>query len=175
MKLLLTEDVRKLGFVGDVVDVKPGYGRNYLLPQGMATQPTEENVRALAARKAQAAMERARRYKEYELLIEKLKDASVTIEAAANPDGNLYGSVGKRDIARALQEQGFPVDAEFVVLPQPIRTLDNRMVKLEFTDLLHAEVKVWVVREGAAGHDESTQPAESQRSAEPAEPGDEES
>jgi large subunit ribosomal protein L9 len=156
MKLLLLEDVRKLGYVGDVVEVKNGYGRNYLLPYRLATFPTEENIRAIAARKEQAAMERARRHREFEALIEKLKDVSVTIEAAANPEGNLYGSVGKREIAAALQKEGFPVDVDHVALPQPIRTLDNRMVALEFTDELKTEVKVWVVRERATADAEQT-------------------
>lgn len=148
MKLLLLKDVRKLGFVGDVVDVKNGYARNYLLPQRLATEPSEANIRAIAVEKERAAMERARRQKEYEGLIERMVDVSVTIEAAANPEGTLYGSVGKVDIAKALQEQGFPVDPEHVALPVPIRTLDNKMVKIEFTDQLSADVKVWVVREG---------------------------
>lgn len=160
MRLLLLEDVRKLGFVGDVVDVTAGYGRNFLLPHRKATLPTDENIQAIARRKEQATMDRARRFKEYEVLIERLKDVSVTIEAAANPEGNLYGSVGKREIAQALQEQGFPVDAEFVALPQPIRTLDNRMVPLEFTDELRSEVKVWVVREGATADARSANGAE---------------
>jgi ribosomal protein L9 len=129
MKLLLLEDVRKLGYVGDVVEVKNGYGRNYLLPYRLATFPTEENIRAIAARKEQAAMERARRHREFEALIE---------------------------IAAALQKEGFPVDVDHVALPQPIRTLDNRMVALEFTDELKTEVKVWVVREGATADAEQT-------------------
>ena len=156
MKLLLLEDVRKLGFIGDVVEVKSGYGRNYLLPYRLATTPSEDNIRAIATRKEHAAMERAKRYKEFETLIEKLKDVSVTIEAAANPEGNLYGSVGKKEIAAALHKEGFPVDADYIALAQPIRTLDNRMVTLEFTDELKTEVKVWVVREGAAADAESS-------------------
>ena len=171
MKLLLLEDVRKLGFVGDVVDVKPGYGRNYLLPYRLATFPTDENIAAIARRKEQATMERARRFKEYEVMIERLKDVSVTIEAAANPEGNLYGSVGKREIAQALKEQGYPVDSDFIALPLPIRTLDNRMVTIEFTDDLKTEVKVWVVREGATADAQSEQSGaeESEPAAEPAE------
>lgn len=156
MKLLLLEDVRKLGYVGDVVEVKNGYGRNYLLPYRLATLPTDDNIRAIAVRKEQAAMDRAKRYREFEALIEKLKDVSVTIEAAANPEGNLYGSVGKREIAAALQKEGVPVEAEYVALPQPIRTLDNRMVTIEFTDELKIDVKVWVVREGATADAEQT-------------------
>ncbi|MGE3182397.1 MAG: 50S ribosomal protein L9 [Phycisphaerae bacterium] len=157
MKMLLLKDVRKLGFIGDVVDVKNGYARNFLVPYGHATVPTEENIQAIAAAKEEAARARLIKQKEYQALIEKLADVSVTIEAAANPEGNLYGSVSARDIAKALKEQGFEIDAECVALPQPIRTLDNRMVTLEFTDDLTTEIKVWVVREGETGHGESSE------------------
>jgi large subunit ribosomal protein L9 len=151
MQLLLLKDVRKLGHVGDVVEVSTGYARNYLLPQRLATEPTEENIRAIESAKQAAAAERARRMQEFRGLAERLVDLSVTIEAAANPEGTLYGSVGPREIAHALQAQGLAVLPEHVVLASPIRTLDNRVVKLEFTDEITAQVKVWVVREGAAG------------------------
>lgn len=155
MRLLLLQDVRKLGYIGDVVDVKSGYARNFLVPYGHATEPTEENIQAIAQAKEEATKARLLKQKEYEALIEKLADVSVTIEAAANPDGNLYGSVGVREIAKALQEQGFNIDTDFIMLPQPIRTLDNRMVTLEFTDELSTEIKVWVVREGETADGES--------------------
>lgn len=161
MRLLLLKDVRKLGHLGDVVDVKAGYARNYLLPQRLATEPTEENIKAIEKERITAAAARARQLKEFESLAERMKDASVTIEAAANEEGTLYGSVGAKDIAVALQAQGFPVLPECVMLPQPIRTLDNRAVKVEFTDEVSVQVKVWVVREGAlADVDQSSQPAE---------------
>lgn len=153
MRLLLLEDVRKLGHVGDVVEVTPGYARNYLLPQHLATEPTEENIVAIAERRKQAAAERAARLKRYTDLVEQLADVSITIEAAANPEGTLYGGVHERDIATALREQGFPIDPEQVVLDEPIRTLDNRLVTLEFTDEIQAQIKLWVVREGATPDD----------------------
>jgi len=153
MRVLLLQDVRKLGHLGDVVDVAPGYARNYLLPQRLATEPTEENIKAIEERRKAAAAERALRLKQYAELVQQLADVSVTIEAAANPEGTLYGSVGARDIAAALQAQGFPVLPEHVILDAPIRTIDSRMVKLEFTDEIATEIKVWVVREGAARDD----------------------
>ncbi len=166
MRLLLLKDVRKLGYVGDVVDVKPGYARNYLVPEGLATEPNETNIRAIAVEKERAAMERARRFKEYESLVAKMVDVSITIERAANPEGTLYGSVSRADIAKALQAQGYPIDAEHVVLAAPIRQLDNVKVKVEFTDELTTDVKVWVVREGeTAGADAQSK---SESGAEPA-------
>lgn len=148
MELLLLRDVRKLGHVGDVVSVKTGYARNYLLPQRLATEPTEENIRAIESEKRRAAGERARRNERFAELAGRLKDASVSIEASANPEGTLYGSVGRKEIAEALQAQGFEVLPDHILLATPIRTLDNRNVGIEFTDEITAQVKVWVVRQG---------------------------
>ena len=148
MRMLLLQDVRKLGHLGDVVEVSSGYARNYLLPQRLATEPTEENIKAIEDRRRAAAAERALRLKQYTDLVAQLADVSVTIERAANPEGTLYGSVTQKDIAAALQTQGFPILPEHVMLDGHIRTLDNRMVKLEFADEIATEVKVWVVREG---------------------------
>ena len=148
MRLLLLSDVRKLGHLGDVVEVTSGYARNYLLPQRLATQPTDENIQAIAEARKAAAAERALREKAFLDLVEQLADVSVTIEAAANPEGTLYGSVGEKEIAEALNAQGFPIEPKHIALDAHIRTLDNRPVTLEFTDDITTEVKVWVVREG---------------------------
>lgn len=149
MQVLLLNDVRKLGYIGDVVEVKPGYARNYLVPYGLATEPTEENLKAIEEAKQKAAQERALRMKAYKQLAESLEGVSVTIEVSANEEGTLYGSVGRREISAALDEAGRKIDPEFIMLSEPIRSLDNRTVGVEFTDEITAEVKVWVVREGA--------------------------
>lgn len=148
-ELLLLKDVRKLGHVGDVVKVRDGYARNYLLPQRLATEPSEENIKAIETVKRAAAAERARRTREFQEIAAKMADLSVTIEANANPEGTLYGSVGPREVAAACLAQGFPVLAEHVLLEPPIRTLDNRGVRIEFTEDVDVTIKVWVVREGS--------------------------
>jgi large subunit ribosomal protein L9 len=169
MRLLLLQDVRKLGHLGDVVEVKAGYARNYLLPQRLATEPTDENIKAIEDRRKAATAERAMREKRYRELVEQLKEVSVTIEAAANPEGTLYGSVGAKEIAAALHAQGFPIEAEQILLDGPIRTLDNRPVRIEFTDEIAAEIKLWVVREGGpAGGEQSGEPSpEAEREKQP--------
>ena len=149
MELLLLKDVRKLGHVGDIVEVKIGYARNYLIPQLLATDPTEENIKAIEDEKKQAAAKRARHLKEFETLAEQMADVTVTVEAPANPEGTLYGSVGAKEIAAALQTLGHPVLPEQVILDTPIRTLDNRTVTLEFADEITTQIKLWVVRAGA--------------------------
>ena len=152
MRLLLLRDISKLGNLGDIVEVTTGYARNYLLPQRLATEPTEENIKAIEAERKRAVAERSRRLKVFTALAEKLRDVSVTIEAAANPEGTLYGSVGPKEIADALHAQGFPVPAEDVELEAPVRTLDNRTVTIRFTDEVSAEIKLWVVRQGGEDH-----------------------
>lgn len=150
MRLLLLEDVAKLGHVGDIVEVTNGYARNYLLPGHLATEPTEANIAAIEDKKKAAAAERARRLKEFTDLAAQMQDVSVTIEAAANPEGTLYGGVHEKDIADALHAQGYAVNPDHIVLEEAIRTLDNRIVTVKFTDEISTEVKVWVVREGGA-------------------------
>lgn len=147
VKLLLCENVETLGIVGDVVDVAPGYARNYLLPQGLATEPTDGNMRKLAERRRVAELEHARKRTELEQLAEKLKDVEVTIRARANEEGVLYGSVGVKEIVDALAEDGFYLKPEQIALERPIRQLDTEAVSIKLADDLSTSVKVWVVRE----------------------------
>lgn len=147
MKLLLCKNVSHLGIVGDVVNVSAGYARNYLLPQGLATEPTETNTRRLAEARKQAELELARFRAVLEELAKRLSGAEVTISARANESGVLYGSVGKKEIALALQAEGFGVQPEQVVLAHPIRQLDNLEIDIRLDADLRTPVKVWVVRE----------------------------
>ncbi len=155
MKLLLCKNIAKLGIIGDIIDVRPGYGRNYLVPQGLATEPTEANKRALAEARLAAEQERIRERAQLEALAKRIEDIELTIRARANEEGVLYGSVGRREIAAALLEEGHPVLPEHVALDAPIRHLDNLTVEIELADNLRSSVKVWVVREKSAGEEES--------------------
>ena len=147
MKLLLCKNVDKLGIVGDVVDVSSGFARNFLLPQRLATEPTETNMRALAEARRLAELERKRHRTELEKLAERLKEVEVTIRARANETGALYGSVGPKEIVQALAEEGYYVKSEQIVLPHAIRQLDNTEVDLRLAPDLNTTIKVWVVRE----------------------------
>jgi len=119
MKLLLCKTVDKLGIVGDVVEVAAGYGRNYLVPYGLATTPTEGNMRVLAEARKIAEKERAHQLAQLKALAERLDGAEVTIRARANEQGHLYGSVGTKEIAAALVEEEFFVDAQQINLGDP--------------------------------------------------------
>ena len=159
MQLLLVKDVLKLGHVGDVVEVKPAYARNFLVPQRFGVEPTAGNIKAIEADKKKSAQQRALRLKASQDLADRLTDVSVTIEASANPEGTLYGSVGRDEIAAALQTLGHEILPAHIALESPIRTLDNVNVTIRLTDEISAQVKVWVVREGADEHgDEAGEP-----------------
>ena len=165
MKLLLKKDVTQLGIVGDVVEVSDGFARNYLLPQGLATEPTEANMRSLAEER-KLAEERRRKQREAQMdLATRLSEAEVTIAAAANEDGILYGSVGRREIAAALAEEGYPVDPTAVLLHAPLRRLDNVAVEVKLADDIRAEVKVWVVRSKASAEEFGEDDADDQNQA----------
>jgi large subunit ribosomal protein L9 len=149
MKVLLCDDVRKLGWLGDVVEVNDGYARNYLLPQGLAKPATEANIKAIAEEKGGRAETR-------KLEIERVKEVAAAVEGAeavlaakANEQGVLFGSIKAGDIAGNLREQGFEVADEFVELAEHIKEVGTHSVKLEFGDGLSAAVSVVVVPEGA--------------------------
>ena len=147
MKLLLCKNVEKLGIVGDIVEVRSGYARNYLIPYRLATEPTQTNIRAVAEARRLAEQERIRSREQLASIAQRLEGAEVTIRARANEEGVLYGSVGPREIADALAEEGHPVLPELVALDTPIRHLDNVSVEIKLADDVRSTVKVWVVRE----------------------------
>src|SRR6516162_1337217 len=142
MQLVLTEDVPNLGRQGDLVEVKPGYGRNYLLPNGLATVPSEHNLRLLERYKQRVSAAREARIADLRVLAEQLQRTTVTIEANANEEGHLYGSVGAPEIARALKSQNLNLDPEMVRLEGPIRECALYGVKMHLGHDIESEVKV---------------------------------
>lgn len=149
-KLLLRRDVPRLGHVGDIVEVSEGYARNYLVPHHVAVEPTPANLKAIEEDKKRAEAERLERRRELEARRDSIHGVEVTIAAAANDEGHLYGSVGPREIAAALRDEGHDVQAGQVRMHDPIRQLDSVTVPVVLADDLLAEVKVWVVRERAS-------------------------
>jgi len=151
MKLLLRRDIPNVGLAGDVVDVKQGYARNYLIPQHMAVEPTTANMKVIEEDKKHAEDERRRRRLALEQQAEKLRNVEVTISAACNPEGRLYGSVGPREIAVALRDEGHDVEPKQVQLHEPLRQLDTIAVPVVFADDISVDVKIWIVRESGSG------------------------
>lgn len=158
MKLLLRRDITKVGLAGEVVEVKEGYARNYLIPHHFGVEPTAANMKMVEQDKRVAEEERKLRRAALEQQVSKLREVEVTISAACNPEGHLYGSVGPREIAAALRDQGHEVEAKQVQLREPIKHLDSIMVPVRFADDLAVEVKVWIVRETGSGELEEPEP-----------------
>jgi large subunit ribosomal protein L9 len=147
MQLVLTEDVAHLGKQGDVVEVKPGYGRNYLLPRGMATIPTPHNLRLLERYKIRVRQAREARIADLKNLAEQLsKMAGITIEANANEEGHLYGSVGPQEISKGLKSKALPVDVEMIRLEGAIKETGLYEVPLNLGFEIEAKVKVAVIK-----------------------------
>jgi large subunit ribosomal protein L9 len=156
MKVLLTRDVEKLGWLGDIVEVKTGYARNYLIPQRVATIPNESNIKALADEKAKRAEQRLEEKKKVVTAADAVVGAEVVLAMKANELGHLFGSVSQSAVAENLRGQGFYVADEVVVMPEHIKEVGTHEVTLRYripgeggssTDKL-VKVKVVVVAEG---------------------------
>jgi len=116
MELILLQKVKNLGNLGDKVKVKPGYGRNYLVPQGKAASATEANLAEFEKRRADYEVKANQQLTGAEARRAQLEEASITIKANASPEGKLFGSVGPRDIAEAFTKAGFPLEKSEVIL-----------------------------------------------------------
>jgi large subunit ribosomal protein L9 len=144
IELLLTSNVENLGIVGDIVRVRTGYARNYLLPMGVAETPTPEKIEALTEARQIAVKEHEEMRSEQASIIEKLEGIVLTLTRSANDQGGLYGSVTQRDIADALIENGFSVDTRAVRLHQAIRRIGEFHVTIQFGTDMRADVEVLV-------------------------------
>lgn len=147
MKVLLCEDIRKLGWLGDIVEVNEGYARNYLLPHGLAKVTTEANVRAIAQEKGRRAEQRLRERRRIEKAAEAVDGAEAVLAARANEQGVLFGSVTEHMIAANLRAQGFEVADEIVKVAEHIKHVGTHDVILRFAEELTAGVHVVVVPE----------------------------
>jgi large subunit ribosomal protein L9 len=151
MNVILLERVEKLGALGDVVNVKPGYARNFLIPQHKALRATKENVAAFEARKAQLAAETGKRREAAAAEALKMDGVSVVLIRQAGESGQLFGSVTAKDISEALTAAGFPTDRRQVLINTPVKALGI----YDFRVALHPEVAVTVKVNVAKSVDEA--------------------
>lgn len=145
VELLLVQPVEHLGSQGDVVEVRPGYANNYLLPQGLATVATEHHRRMVEKHQAQLAEVQRARVASLKTLAKDLAQQSLTIEANANDEGHLYGSVGAVEIVAALKRVNFSITTDQIRLDGPLRELGLYTIKVHLGHDVDGEVKVWVV------------------------------
>jgi large subunit ribosomal protein L9 len=145
VELLLAEDVAGIGQQGDIIKVKPGFARNFLLPQGLATIATAANKRRVELHRQKLDELQREKKKQLGQLADRVSKYSVTLEANANDEGHLYGSIVGRDISQALQAAGYAVEEDHIRLEGPLKELGMYTVKIQFTEEIKSEVKVWVV------------------------------
>ena len=145
VQLLLIQSVDHLGKQGDVVEVKSGYASNYLLPQGLATMATDHHKRMVDKHRSKLQEIEKARLASLRALSENIAKQSITIEANANDEGHLYGSVGPSDIVSALKQAGFTITTDQVRLSGPLKELGLYTVKVHLHHEIEADLKVWVV------------------------------
>lgn len=149
VKVILREDVEKVGEAGAVVSVKAGFARNYLLPQALAYEATDASVRQLEQEREREEQRARRDYLESRRRASQLEDLQLTFHARAGDESKLFGSIGTADIADRLNEQGldFEVDRKDVELDEPIKALGVYNVPIKLHGEVKPEVKVWVIKE----------------------------
>jgi large subunit ribosomal protein L9 len=152
VELLLIQPVEHLGKQGDVVRVRPGYATNYLLPQGLATVATDHHKRMVDKHRAQLEQIEKARVAELRALADRLGRQSITIEANANDEGHLYGSVGAAEIVNALKRSNIAITQDHVRLKGPLKELGLYTVQVHVGQEIEADLKVWVVP--SVGEDE---------------------
>ncbi|USO01215.1 MAG: 50S ribosomal protein L9 [Alphaproteobacteria bacterium] len=152
MQLILLERVRNLGFMGDIVTVKSGYGRNYLLPQGKALRASDANMKVFESRKSALEAKNIERRQEAEKFAAKMKSVTIILERNASELGQLYGSVTDRDVVDFLETQGFKLERRQIHLTAPIKQVSVSSVQI----VLHPEVDFTLPISVAATLDEAT-------------------
>jgi len=146
MKVILKQDVESVGTVGDIVTVKNGYARNYLIPKGIALEATPGNLKRIEQEKKTLELQKNREKKAAEQEAAKLNNVSVTISVSVGEEDKLFGSVTSQDIADALKEKGFEIDKRKIILDEPIKVLGIYSVPIKLHSEVEAKVKVWVVK-----------------------------
>ncbi|HEX9252451.1 MAG TPA: 50S ribosomal protein L9 [Ignavibacteriaceae bacterium] len=147
MKVILRQDFETLGKIGEVVDVKDGYARNFLFPRGLAYAALKGNIRALDEEKKSVEKRNLQELKAAESLAAELETVSVTIPVQVGEEDKIFGTVTTQMIADALKEKGHDIDKRKVEIEEPIKALGIYAVNLKIHQNVNAKIKVWVVRE----------------------------
>lgn len=147
MKVILVKDVPELGEEGDIKDVASGYARNYLFPKGFVVEDTAFNRNRMKDQRKKIGAKKVKKRDEAEALAEELSAISVNITAAAQDNDKLFGAIHETDIGKALEAQGYDIDKKNILLSEPIKAIGVYKVAVKIYEDIHAELKVWVVKE----------------------------
>ena len=146
MEIILTKDVGKIGKIGQIVKVKDGFARNFLIPNGLAVPLTPGNLKKLEREKQNKLLQLEKVKKEHEEIKEKLENLSLTMPVLTKEEDKMYGSVTEQEIAHALTEEGFEVDKNSIVLDEQIKSLGIYEIPIKLDPEIIAKVKVWIVK-----------------------------
>ncbi len=147
MEVILRETIAKLGRAGQVVRVKDGYARNFLIPKGLAYQATAGNKKRVEAEAVRRAQRSATERSDADVLAERLKDLSIEFTVKAGEGDKLFGSITSADISAQLAERGYAIDKRSIELEEPIKMIGIYSVPIRLHSEVKAEVRVWVVKE----------------------------
>jgi large subunit ribosomal protein L9 len=147
MKIILRENLENLGEIGDVVEVKDGYARNFLIPRKLAFEANTKNMNQLEAQKKQLERKIEKEKTNAEKVRDELEKVSLTIQMKVGEDGKLFGSVTTQMIADELKEKGFEIDRKTITIPEPIKALGIYTIEIKLHKEVEAKIKVWTVRE----------------------------
>ena len=147
MKIILKETIDKLGKAGDIINVKPGYGRNFLIPQGLGIIATPSTIEATKKTIEQKAMKDAKSKESLELIANKLNSVKLNFSLKAGEDDKLFGSLTTQMISDELETKGYKVDKKYINLDEPIKSLGNYFALIDFGDEITAKVKLKVTAE----------------------------
>ncbi len=147
MKVILLEDIEGRGKAGDIIEVKNGYARNYLIPRKLAIPATGKNLAQLEHQRRLIQAKEAKRKKTAQALKEQIEKLSITIPCKVGESDKLFGSVTAKDIAQALKKEGIEVDKRWIKLDEPLKSLGVYNVPIHLDQNIEATLKVWLVRE----------------------------
>ncbi|MCX5658059.1 MAG: 50S ribosomal protein L9 [Candidatus Omnitrophica bacterium] len=146
MKIILRQDVEKIGKLGETINAKDGYARNYLIPRGLALEATDKSLKIIEKEKQNLIKKIDREKKEIESLAQKIKNTSCTISVEVGLDDKLFGVVTNQDIAKAYEQEGVVIDKRLIDLKDPIRELGVFYVPIKLHPEVTVEAKVWIVK-----------------------------
>jgi large subunit ribosomal protein L9 len=147
MKVILTQDIAGIGNIGDLVTVKDGFGRNYLIPEGKGIQATSQNIKKLEHQKREIREKLSKTKREAEKLAARIEAVSCTVAKAVGEEDKLFGSVTSMDIEASLKLEGIEIDRKRIILPEPIKALGIYQIPIKLHTEVTAALKLWVVKE----------------------------
>ena len=146
MEVILLKDLEGLGFEGEIVKVKPGFARNFLVPQGIALRASKSNLAVAEERKRIKEAKENRVEKINQVLIDKLAKTNITIEVQVGEEERIFGSVTTQDIQKSLEEKGITIDRSCILMEEPIKSLGVYNIPVNITVDLESEIKVYVIK-----------------------------